>query len=101
MTETTLSHLEFLGPELSKPPVPGKLGWLSPVVLSASFFRLCWVWKTALENIGLLGQGKGTDLSLPLEVCPFQKPNTPVLHLNFDGQDVMSWGIPWGFFPPV
>lgn len=50
MTEAILSHLEFLGPELSKPPVPEKLGWFSPVVLSASFFRLCWFgrqpWKT-------------------------------------------------------
>ena len=56
MTEATLSRLEFLVPKLSKPPVPGKLGWLSPAVLSASCFRLCLVWKTALENTGLLVQ---------------------------------------------
>lgn len=56
VTETTLSHLEFLVPELSKPPMLGKLGWLSPAVLSASCFRLCLVWKTALENTGLLVQ---------------------------------------------
>ena len=56
MTEVTLSRLEFLVPELSKPPVPGKLGWVSPEVLSASSFRLCLVWKTALEKTGLLVQ---------------------------------------------
>lgn len=53
MTEATLSCLEFLVPEQSKPPVPGNLGWLSPEALSTSCFRLCLVWKAALENTGL------------------------------------------------
>lgn len=65
MTEETVCHLEFFAPELSKPPVPGKLGWISPVVLSASFFGLCWAWKTSLENTGLLGQGKGMGPFFP------------------------------------
>lgn len=29
MTTSPLSHLEFLVLELSKPSLPGKLGWLS------------------------------------------------------------------------
>lgn len=63
ITEATLSRLEFLVPELSKTPVPGKLGWLSLEVLPASCFRLCLVWKTALENTGLLVQWNGPSLS--------------------------------------
>lgn len=39
MTEATLSHLEFLILELSKPPVPEKLGWLSLEVLTAFFLQ--------------------------------------------------------------
>lgn len=65
MTEAILPHFEFLGPELSKLPVPEKFGWLSPVVLSASFLRLCRVWKIDLENMGSLGQGKGMSLLFP------------------------------------
>lgn len=63
MIEAILSCLEFLIPELSKPPVPGKLGWLSSAVLSASCFRLCLVWKTALEKTEFLVQGDGPSLS--------------------------------------
>lgn len=53
-------------------------------------------WKTQVFWV----REKEWALSFPPEVCPFLKLNTRVLHLNFDGQDLMIWGIPWGFFSP-
>lgn len=101
MTEAILSHLEFLGPELSKLPVPEKLGWLSPVVLSALSSGCAGFGRQPWKPRVLWVREREWALPFPTKVCPFLKPNTQVLHLSFDGQDLMSWGFPWGFFPPV
>lgn len=99
MTEATPSCLEFLVLELSKPPVPGKLGWPSPVVLSASCFRMCLVWKTALENTGLLVQWRRWTFFFLPEVCPFLNLVLQSFTWILMGKISSTGKFPGDFFP--